>query len=54
MLRSARAWERIGSRFFPTFAGVVMVEATKQIYAKPVAARAPRRRLVFNPATARR
>jgi SAM-dependent methyltransferase len=50
MLRSAAAWERIGKRWFPTFAGVLMVEATKQIYAKPAAARAPRRRLVYMPA----
>jgi len=50
MLRSAAAWERIGRRWFPTFAGVVLVEATKQIYAKPVATRAPRRRLVYTPA----
>ncbi len=50
MLRSAAAWERIGNRWFPTFAGVLMVEATKQIYAKPAAARAPRRRLVYTPA----
>ena len=51
MLRSAAAWERIGRRWFPTFAGVVLVEATKQIYAKPAAVRAPRRRLVYTPAT---
>lgn len=51
MLRSAPAWERIGKRWFPTFAGVVMIEAAKQIYAKPAAARAPRRRLVYAPAT---
>jgi SAM-dependent methyltransferase len=50
MLRSARAWERIGARWFPTFSGVIMVEATKQIYAKPAAARAPKRRLVYTPA----
>ena len=50
MLRSARAWERIGVRWFQTFAGVVLVEATKQIYAKPIAARAPKRRLVYTPA----
>jgi SAM-dependent methyltransferase len=50
MLRSAPAWERIGRRWFPTFAGVLLVEATKQIYAKPAAARAPRRRLVYAPA----
>src|SRR5215216_4992500 len=35
MLRSAAAWERAGRRWFPTFAGVLLVEATKQIYAKP-------------------
>jgi len=51
MLRAAAAWERVGRRWFPTFAGVLMVEATKQIYAKPAAARAPRRRLGYAPAT---
>jgi SAM-dependent methyltransferase len=51
MLRSAPAWERIGKRWFPTFAGVLLVEATKQIYAKPAAIRPPRRRLVYAPAT---
>jgi SAM-dependent methyltransferase len=50
MLRSAPAWERIGKRWFPALAGVLLVEATKQIYAKPAAARAPRRRLVYQPA----
>src|SRR5438132_1269618 len=50
VLRSAAAWERIGRRWFPTFAGVVLVEATKQIYAKPNAVRVPRRRLVYAPA----
>lgn len=32
-LRSAPAWERVGERWFPTFAGVLMIEAAKQIYA---------------------
>ena len=50
MLRSAPAWERIGRRWFPALAGVLLVEATKQIYAKPAAVRAPRRRLVYAPA----
>jgi SAM-dependent methyltransferase len=50
IMRSAPAWERIGKRWFPTFAGVLLVEATKQIYAKPAATRAPRRRLVYTPA----
>jgi SAM-dependent methyltransferase len=50
IIRSAPAWERIGKRWFPTFAGVLLVEATKQIYAKPAAIRVPRRRLVYTPA----
>ena len=50
ILRSAPAWERIGKRWFPTFAGVVLIEATKQIYAKPAIARMPRRRLIYTPA----
>jgi SAM-dependent methyltransferase len=50
ILRSAAAWERIGKRWFPTFAGVVLVEAAKQIYAKPTLAYVPRRRLVYTPA----
>src|SRR5690606_11188998 len=33
LLSSAEAWERIGSRWLPLFGGVVIVEATKQIYA---------------------
>lgn len=31
--RSATTWERIGARFFPAFGGVLMVEATKMLYA---------------------
>jgi len=50
VLRSAAAWERIGKRWFPTFAGVVLIEATKQIYAKPAVPRLPRRRLSYTPA----
>lgn len=33
LLQSAPAWERMGGRFFPTFSGVVMIEAGKQLYA---------------------
>jgi SAM-dependent methyltransferase len=33
VLRSGPAWERLGERLFPRFAGVVLVEATKQLYA---------------------
>ena len=36
ILRSAAAWEKIGERWFTAFAGVAIVEATKQIYTKPV------------------
>jgi SAM-dependent methyltransferase len=51
ILRAAPVWERIGKRFFPSFAGVVLVEAAKEIYARPAAAaRRPRRRLVYTPA----
>lgn len=43
-LAAAQAWEQVGDRWFPRFAGVVMIEATKQIYAgAPLAARAERR-----------
>jgi SAM-dependent methyltransferase len=45
MLRSAAAWEKVGERWFTTFAGVVLVEATKQIYAKTPARRAESRRV---------
>jgi SAM-dependent methyltransferase len=33
VLSSATAWDQIGQRWFPTFAGVIIFEATKQIYA---------------------
>ena len=42
LLRSAPAWERIGRRWFPTFSGVLLVEASKQLYAPSL--RAERRR----------
>jgi len=49
VLSTAPAWERLGKRWFSTFAGVNLVEATKQIYAAsgPVAVESPRRRLAF-------
>jgi SAM-dependent methyltransferase len=43
VLGSAGALERLGERWFQRFAGVVMVEATKQIYA-PTAVRAVAKR----------
>jgi SAM-dependent methyltransferase len=33
VLRSAPAWEKLGEKRFSRFAGVIMVEATKQLYA---------------------
>lgn len=39
LLSSAPAWERVGRRLFERFAGVVLVEATKTLYA-PTAVRA--------------
>ena len=33
VLTAAEAWEEAGARWFPVFGGVVMIEATKQIYA---------------------
>ncbi|MGD9869389.1 MAG: class I SAM-dependent methyltransferase [Hyphomicrobiales bacterium] len=56
LLRSAIAIERIGAVLWPAFSGVIMVEATKQIYGAIERERAPaRRRLMPVPevATAR-
>jgi SAM-dependent methyltransferase len=44
MLRAAPAWEKLGERWFTTFAGVVLVEATKEIYAKTAESRRLKRR----------
>jgi SAM-dependent methyltransferase len=44
-LRSAPAWERAGSTVWVPFAGVHIVEATKQVY-RPIPARRERARLV--------
>ena len=49
LIRSANAWERIGGFLWPRFSGVILVEATKQIYAAtpiPEARRAPIRQRV--------
>lgn len=35
-LRTGAAWDRIGRRFWPQFAGVHIVEATKSMYAMPL------------------
>jgi SAM-dependent methyltransferase len=44
-LRSALAWERVGSTLASPFAGVHIVEATKQVY-RAIPARREKRRLV--------
>lgn len=48
---TARAWERIGGRLCPAFAGVIMVEAEKQLYQGVTArARSARQlRPIFSP-----
>jgi SAM-dependent methyltransferase len=43
LLRSAFAWERLGQRWFPTFSGVIMIEAGKQLYAASPVRERPRR-----------
>jgi SAM-dependent methyltransferase len=49
VLGSAPAWEQIGRRWFPTFGGVVMLEAAKEVYAvTPL--RLPKRRPRLVPA----
>jgi len=50
VLSAAAAWENIGERWFNSFAGVTMVEATKQIYAKSKPERRSSRHLVYKPA----
>ena len=52
--RAALAWEQVGERWFPRFAGLVMIEATKQIYAAtPARAKASRRERLVAPAPMR-
>ena len=47
LLSSAKAWEKAGSKAFPAFSGVLLAEATKQVYAQTtVTDRAKRRILV--------
>lgn len=50
LLATAAAWEQLGGRIFQTFAGVVVAEAVKQVYAAtPI--RETKRRSVFAPVT---
>jgi SAM-dependent methyltransferase len=49
MLRSAGFWESVGERWFTAFSGVSMVEASKQLYAKPATQKRPQRARVYIP-----
>ena len=49
LLTWAQAWEQLGARWFPAFGGVVVVEATKQIYAAPLVREKGRRARVYAP-----
>ena len=50
LLGAAPAWEKIGARWFPGFSGIVMVEATKQLYARTKIEPARARRIAYRPA----
>lgn len=49
-LRSAMAWEQVGAALSIPFAGVHVIEATKQVYRPVASRRAARARLVLAPA----
>jgi len=50
VLSAARAWEQVGSRLFPAFGGVVMVEAAKEIYGgQAVVKKDPKSRFALAP-----
>jgi SAM-dependent methyltransferase len=44
VLRSAGMWEKVGERWFPGIAGVLLVEAAKQIYAAGAVRDQPKRK----------
>lgn len=49
MLHAAPAWERVGERWLNRLGGVLLIEASKQIYAATPARRAVQRKLVVLP-----
>ena len=48
-LRSALAWEQVGGRWFQAFAGVLVMEAAKQIYAGSALRQRPPGKRAFLP-----
>lgn len=52
ILRAAAAWEKVGARWFPGLAGVIIMEASKQIYAATPVAPLRARGRVYAPASA--
>ncbi len=52
LLGWSRSWERLGRRWFPRFAGAILVEAGKEIYAAAPQTRLRRRRPILLPAPA--
>ncbi len=50
MLRLAPAFEAFGQRWFPSFSGVILVEASKQLYAIPPLRKVAKRRGALIPA----
>ena len=54
LLSSAPALEKLGERWFRTFAGIILAEATKQTYAAQPESREKARRKAYVPITARR
>jgi SAM-dependent methyltransferase len=49
LLRWAPSWERLGRRWFPRFAGALLIEAGKEIYAAALQSRVRRRRPALLP-----
>ena len=49
LIGAAPAWEKLGTRWFQTFAGVTLIEAGKQIYAATATPAVRRRRPIFVP-----
>jgi SAM-dependent methyltransferase len=46
VLSSANAWERVGRKAFSAFSGVLLAEATKQVYAQTAVTEPAKRRLL--------